>query len=160
MHIIPSTISKQRRTATRRRQWAYFGRREHMVGVKMVLAEFVKLKHGLYKSCGIECLGSIMLEPCLLQPCFHVAGALRPFLIPALRTSTPSLPIKSFDFRGFDSSKLLILKWAHFGCSAGKAGSRTQPTMIMILVIVIGIVTMMMIMLITIITIMIILKLA
>ena len=28
----------------------------------------------------------------------------------ALRTSTPSPTIKSFDFRGFDSSKLLILK--------------------------------------------------
>ena len=40
----------------------------------MVLAEFVKFKHGLYKSCGIECFEGIMLEPCLLQPCFHVAG--------------------------------------------------------------------------------------
>ena len=26
-----------------------------MVGVNMVLAEFAKFKHGLYKSCGIEC---------------------------------------------------------------------------------------------------------
>ena len=42
-------------------------RREDMVGVNMVLAEFIEFKHGLYKSCGI------MLEPCLLQPCFHVA---------------------------------------------------------------------------------------
>ena len=41
----------------------------------MVLAEFIKFKHGLYKSCGIECFEGIMLEPCLLQPCFHVAGA-------------------------------------------------------------------------------------
>ena len=49
-------------------------RRENMVGVSMVLAEFVKFKHGLYKSCGIECFEGIMLEPCLLQPCFHVAG--------------------------------------------------------------------------------------
>ena len=49
-------------------------RRENMVGVNMVLAEFVKFKHGLHKSCGIECLEGIMLEPCLLQPCFHVAG--------------------------------------------------------------------------------------
>ena len=49
-------------------------RRENMVGVNMVLAEFVKFKHGLYKSCGIECFEGIMLEPCLLQPCFHVAG--------------------------------------------------------------------------------------
>ena len=46
----------------------------NMVGVNMVLAEFVKFKHGLYKSCGIEWLEGIMLEPCLLQPCFHVAG--------------------------------------------------------------------------------------
>ena len=30
-------------------------RRENMVGVSMVLAEFVKFKHGLYKSCGVEC---------------------------------------------------------------------------------------------------------
>ena len=43
----------------------------------MVLAEFVKLKHGIYKSCGIECFECIMLEPYLLQPCFHVAGRLR-----------------------------------------------------------------------------------
>ena len=28
-------------------------RRENMVGVNLVLAEFVKFKHGLYKSCGI-----------------------------------------------------------------------------------------------------------
>ena len=40
----------------------------------MVLAKFIKLKHGLYKSCSIECFEGIMLEPCLLQPCFHVAG--------------------------------------------------------------------------------------
>ena len=49
-------------------------RRENMVGVNMVLAEFVKFKHGLYKSCGIEWFEGSMLEPCLLQPCFHVAG--------------------------------------------------------------------------------------
>ena len=49
-------------------------RRENMVGVNMVLAESVKFKHGLYKSCGTECFEGIMLEPCLLQPCFHVAG--------------------------------------------------------------------------------------
>ena len=30
--------------------------RENMVGVNMVLAELVKFKHGLYKSCGIEYL--------------------------------------------------------------------------------------------------------
>ena len=43
----------------------------------MVIAEFVNLKHGLYKSCGIECFEGIMLEPCLLQPCFHVAGVVK-----------------------------------------------------------------------------------
>ena len=47
-----------------------------MIGVNMVLAEFVQFKHGLYKSCGIEWYEGIMLEPCLLQPCFHVAGDL------------------------------------------------------------------------------------
>ena len=46
----------------------------NMVGVTMVLGEFVNFKHGLYKSSGIECFEGIMLEPCLLQPCFHVAG--------------------------------------------------------------------------------------
>ena len=52
-------------------------RRENMVGVNMVLAEFSKSKHGLCKSFDIECLEGIMLEPCLLQPCFHVAGVCR-----------------------------------------------------------------------------------
>ena len=49
-------------------------RRENMVGINMVLAESVRFKHGLYESCGVECVEGIMLEPCLLQPCFHVAG--------------------------------------------------------------------------------------
>ena len=40
----------------------------------MVLAESVNFKHGLHRSCGIECVEGIMLEPCLLQPSFHVAG--------------------------------------------------------------------------------------
>ena len=44
----------------------------------MVLAEFIEFKHGLYKSCGIECFEGIVLEPCLLQPCFHVAGICSP----------------------------------------------------------------------------------
>ena len=48
-------------------------RRENMVGVNMVLAEFIKFKRGLYKSCGIEWFQGTMLEPCLLQPCLHVA---------------------------------------------------------------------------------------
>ena len=42
---------------------AHVRRRENMVGVNMVLAEFVRFKHGLYKSCGIECFEGIMLEP-------------------------------------------------------------------------------------------------
>ena len=49
-------------------------RRENVVGVNMVLAESFKFKHGLYKSCVIEWFEGIMLEPCLLQPCFHVAA--------------------------------------------------------------------------------------
>ena len=52
----------------------------------MVLAEFIQFKHGLYKSCGIECVEGIMLEPYLLQPCFHVAGHGRcGWLLPAVR---------------------------------------------------------------------------
>ena len=51
-----------------------YRRRESMVGVNMVLAEFIQFKHGLYKSYVIECFEGIMLEPCLLQPCFHFAG--------------------------------------------------------------------------------------
>ena len=64
----------------------------------MVPAELVKFKHGLYKSCGIECLEGIMLEPCLLQPCLHVAGL---FATANLRTNIT-------DFRGFDSSISII----------------------------------------------------
>ena len=52
---------------------ANYRRHENMVGVNMVLAEFVKFKYGLYNSCDVECYEGIMLEPCLLQPCFHVA---------------------------------------------------------------------------------------
>ena len=47
-----------------------------MDGVSMVLASFIKLNHGSCKSCGTECFEGIVLEPCLLQPCFHVAGDL------------------------------------------------------------------------------------
>ena len=57
-------------------------RRENMLGVNMVLAEFVKFKHGLYRSCGIECFEGIMLEPCLLQPCFHFAGSRQSYIHP------------------------------------------------------------------------------
>ena len=53
-------------------------RRVNMVGVSMALAQFVKFKHGLYKSCDIECFEGMMLEPCLLQPCFHVNGICKP----------------------------------------------------------------------------------
>ena len=49
-------------------------RRENVVGVNMVLAQVVRFKHGLYKSCGVECFEGMMLEPRLLQPGFHVAG--------------------------------------------------------------------------------------
>ena len=48
-------------------------RRENMVGVHMVLAEFIQFKHGLCISCGTVCFEGTMLEPCLLQPCFLVA---------------------------------------------------------------------------------------
>ena len=45
--------------------------RENMVGVNMVLAWWTFIPHDLYSIC----LNSIhMLAPCLLQPCFHVAG--------------------------------------------------------------------------------------
>ena len=47
---------------------AFCRRRENMVGVNMVLAESVKFKHGLHKSCGMEWFEGTMLEPCLLQP--------------------------------------------------------------------------------------------
>ena len=57
-----------------RRFAAIGGRRENMVGVNMVLAESVKFKHGLCKSCGVEWFEGIVLEPCLLKPCFHVAA--------------------------------------------------------------------------------------
>ena len=39
-------------------------RRENMVGVNMVLTYFVKFKHRLCRSCGIECLDGMLLEPC------------------------------------------------------------------------------------------------
>ena len=40
----------------------------------MVLAYFTKFKRGLCESSGIECFEGTVLEPCLFQPCFHVAG--------------------------------------------------------------------------------------
>ena len=71
--IIPSP-PRIRQTPRAHRLRQHVRRRENMVGVNMDLAEFMKFKHGLHNSCGIECLEIIMLEPCLLQPCFHVAG--------------------------------------------------------------------------------------
>ena len=56
------------------------------VGVNMVLAESVKFKHGLYRSCSKECFEGIVLEPCLLQPCFHVAGKACARRCPSLAT--------------------------------------------------------------------------
>ena len=35
-----------------------------------------QIQNGLYKSCGVQCVEGIMLEPGLLQPCLHVAGRL------------------------------------------------------------------------------------
>ena len=67
--------SNKRDRTDRRTEAHGIRRRVNMVGVNMVLAEFVKLKHGLYKSCDIECFEGILLEPCLLQPCVHVAGS-------------------------------------------------------------------------------------
>ena len=64
------TVRKRSGAPPNREGW----RRVIMVGVNMVLAEFVKFKHGLYQFCGIECFKSIVLEPCLLQPCLHIAG--------------------------------------------------------------------------------------
>ena len=40
----------------------------------MVLAEFVKFKRGLYRSCGVEWLEGTMVEPCLLQHVFTWPG--------------------------------------------------------------------------------------
>ena len=53
----------------------------------MVLAEFVYFKHGLRKSCGIECFEGIMLEPCLPQPCFHAATLLSQWSVEVIRNS-------------------------------------------------------------------------
>ena len=55
----------------------------------MVLAEIVSFKHKLCKSCGIESFECIMLEPCLLQPCFPVAGKSRLLLRGASFRSAP-----------------------------------------------------------------------
>ena len=66
MIIIIIIIIKRRRrppSATCKHGW-----RKHGSGI------IVKFKHGLHESCGIEWFEGIMLEPSLLQPCFHVAG--------------------------------------------------------------------------------------
>ena len=71
---MPAVFCRRPGPGSSREGSASSGRRVNMVGVNMVLAEFAKFKHGLYKSCGVECFEGIMLEPCLLQPCLHVAG--------------------------------------------------------------------------------------
>ena len=56
----------------------YVRRRENMVGVNMVLAEYNRIQtrsSWIYLLLAIcECFDGILLKPCLLQPCFHVAG--------------------------------------------------------------------------------------
>ena len=58
------------------RRWSR--RRENMVGVNMVLAENHQIQTWLlwiYLLFAIwGCFDGILLKPCLLQPCFHVAG--------------------------------------------------------------------------------------
>ena len=46
----------------------------------------------------------------IFPPCFRAPWNCRSIETQARGTHTPSPPIKSLDFRGFDSSKLLILK--------------------------------------------------
>ena len=48
-------------------------RRENMVGVNMVGVNMVGVNNVAHDAI-CECFEGIMLEPCLLQPCFHVAG--------------------------------------------------------------------------------------
>ena len=74
LHVAGLRSATETGARTRTAEGPETRRRVNMVGVNMVLAEYIKFKHGLYKSCGIECFEGIMLEPCLLQPCFHVAG--------------------------------------------------------------------------------------
>ena len=59
-----------------------------------------------------------MLEPCLLQPCFHVAGLNGPRPRPRGPSrpwvhgsgDAPNLPTKVLDIRGLDSSRILMLR--------------------------------------------------
>ena len=81
LEVVVFTIKGSSGTGASKTVPGYFGtaprasrRRVNMVGVIMVPAEFIKFKHGLYKSYGIECFEGIMLESCLLQQCFHAAG--------------------------------------------------------------------------------------
>ena len=46
----------------------------NMVGVNMVLAEYHQIKHAISNDVTCRCFDGILLKPCLLQPCFHVAG--------------------------------------------------------------------------------------
>ena len=75
----------------------------------------------MYKSCGIECFEGTMLEPCLLQPCYHVAGLLDLGQLPirrwkqrGLSGSTANLRTKIMDFRVLDSSIILMLRGGLF----------------------------------------------
>ena len=52
-----------------------------------------------------------MLEPCLLQPCFHVAGRASETALREYRfCATATLWTKILDFRGFDLSIILVLR--------------------------------------------------
>ena len=70
-------------------------RRENMVGVNMVGVNMA------FHDAVCERFEGAMLEPCLLKPCFHVAG---------FRSSPRTGSILS-DFRGFDPSRILIFIW-------------------------------------------------
>ena len=63
----PATVWPAARLALRPRPSR---RCENMVGVNMVLAEFIRLKHGLYKSCGIVfwgCCARTMSTPTMFS---------------------------------------------------------------------------------------------
>ena len=59
-------------------KWCQDRRRENMVGVNMVLAEYHQIQAWLlwiYVLSAIwGCFDGVLLKPCLLQPCFHLAG--------------------------------------------------------------------------------------
>ena len=63
MHAITNIIHRTKKATTCRR-------RENMVRVNMVGVNMA------FHDAACECFEGTMLEPCLLQPCFHVAGTL------------------------------------------------------------------------------------